>query len=480
MDRSARNAVMRCAIVWFRRDLRLADQPALIRALTAADTVLPLYLHDDSADGDWPAGAASRAWLRRSLLALDAALRARGNRLWLRGGATLEVLRALVAQSGADALYWNRRHEPAARALEARVSDWASTLGIEALACNDSLLIEPGSLRTAQGRPYQVFTPFWRVAQTRLDALPAPLPAPQRIPAPDLPAGAADLASTLETLLPAPSPPWDTGFWTQWRPGEAGALEALDDCDDDLIAAYANDRDRPDRAGTTRLSPHLHFGEVSPRQLLARWRGRRGADPLLRQLGWREFARHLLHAAPHAVIRDHTEALRGFDWATPDPALLRAWQQGRSGVPIVDAGMRELWQDGWMHGRVRMIVASLLTKHLRYHWLHGARWFWDTLLDADLANNTLGWQWVAGTGVDAAPYFRVFNPVTQSRRFDPDGGYLRRWLPELRALPNAMIHAPWEQPALASALAPDYPAQPIVDLSHGREQALAAYRRRGR
>ena len=287
----------------------------------------------------------------------------------------------------------------------------------------------------------------------------------------------------LEALKLLPSPAWDQGFWLHWRPGEAGAHVALETFLDGALDGYAQQRDRPDRVGTSRLSPHLHFGEIAPWRVVAALEARRSAaragdiDAAIRELGWREFAHHLLHHFPETPQRNFNPRFDDFDWARLVQPRLQDWQHGRTGVPIVDAGMRELWHTGWMHNRVRMIVASYLTKHLRYHWRHGARWFWDTLVDADLANNTLGWQWVAGTGADAAPYFRVFNPVTQAEKFDPDGRYIARWVPELAALPLPLRYAPWREPATLRRLAPDYPAQPLVDLAAGRDAALAAYRK---
>ena len=266
------------------------------------------------------------------------------------------------------------------------------------------------------------------------------------------------------------------------RPARQGALQALEAFTDGALRGYATQRDRPDRIGTSRLSPHLHFGEIAPWRVVAALERQRGSaadadiDAARRELGWREFGYHLLHHFPQTPEHNFDPKFNQFDWAQVSPSRLQAWQQGRTGVPIVDAGMRELWSTGWMHNRVRMVVASYLTKHLRYHWRHGARWFWDTLVDADLASNTLGWQWVAGTGADAAPYFRIFNPVTQAQKFDPEGRYIARWLPELAALPLPLRFAPWQDAATSQRLAPDYPVQPLVDLYAGRDGALKAYR----
>jgi deoxyribodipyrimidine photo-lyase len=306
--------------------------------------------------------------------------------------------------------------------------------------------------------------------------------APARLP-PVPPALAGEALESLDLL---PTPRWDRKFWgSGWQPGEAGALDLLEAFVEGAAHGYAEQRELPGRTGSSRLSPHLHFGEVSPRQALsavrAATRPRVPAADAARfatELGWREFAVQTLLANPHYPERELDASFHKFGWAEPVPAQLRAWQQGRTGVPLVDAGMRELWQTGWMHNRVRMVVASFLTKNLRYHWSHGARWFWETLVDADLANNSQGWQWTAGTGADAAPYFRVFNPARQGERFDVRGEYVRRWVPELARLPDKALHAPWEHPALLCELAPDYPPRPIVELAASRDRALEAFRKR--
>jgi deoxyribodipyrimidine photo-lyase len=292
----------------------------------------------------------------------------------------------------------------------------------------------------------------------------------------------------LAALELQPTPRWDEGFWSHWQPGEAGAHAALQVFAEGALAAYRGERDRPDRVGTSRMSPHLHHGEIAPWRVAEALRGLSGQagaaslteiEGYIRQLGWREFGYHLLHHFPFTTEQNLNPRFADFAWARVNPNARDAWRQGRTGVPIVDAGMRELWQTGWMHNRVRMIVGSYLCKHMRYHWREGARWFWDTLVDADLANNTLGWQWIAGTGADAAPYFRIFNPVTQAEKFDPDGAYIARWLPELARLPAALRFAPWTDPRTVARHAPDYPRSPIVDLARGRIEALEAYRRIG-
>jgi deoxyribodipyrimidine photo-lyase len=468
------------ALVWFRRDLRLADNPALQAALDAGYAPVPVYVHAPSEETPWQPGAAGQAWLHRSLGALANSLAANGSRLIIRGGPSMDALDMLAAESGAEAVFWNRLYEPAVLARDRRVNDHLSARGLVTESFNASLLAEPWTVATGAGGPYRVFTPFWKNISPRLEGA-APISAPGRMPA--VPETIGSLSLSALALQPAaPAPAWDARFWDFWQPGEAGAAGLLDAFVEGAAHGYQQQRDYPDRTGSSKLSPHLHFGEISPRQIVQRlreerWPARTEPDiaHFRRELGWREFSHHLLYHFPHTTEHALNPRFAGFPWAPVEEEALQAWQQGRTGVPIVDAGMRELWQTGWMHNRVRMIVASFLCKNLRYHWRHGARWFWDTLVDADLANNTQGWQWTAGTGADAAPYFRIFNPVAQSQRFDPHGKYIQRWLPELAGLPIPALHAPWQHPDLVRAAAPAYPAQPIVDLKASREAALAAY-----
>lgn len=466
------------ALVWFRHDLRLDDNPALRAALDGGYTPVPVYVHAPEEEGEWAPGAASNAWLHRSLSALDADLRHRGSRLLLRRGPSAAALDTLVAETGAEAVFWNRKYEPATQPRDAALKKALRERGLQVESFKGVLLFEPWDLATQQGNPYKVFTPFWRAALTQW-RVPDTWTAPERLPSVDPAMG----SEPLEAWNLVPSLGWDAGFWDAWTPGEAGAREALEVFIDGALNGYRSDRDRPDRVGTSRLSPHLHFGEIAPWRITAELERVRTAansadmDGYIRELGWREFGYHLLHHFPQTTTQNLNPRFEHFDWAKVDPASLAAWQRGRTGVPIVDAGLRELWTTGYMHNRVRMIVASYLTKHLRYHWLHGARWFWDTLVDADLANNTLGWQWTAGTGADAAPYFRVFNPVTQAEKFDPNGTYIARWVPELAPVPLPLRFAPWQKPDVLAKLAPGYPRQPIADLAAGRDGALAAYRK---
>ncbi|MGN0857841.1 MAG: cryptochrome/photolyase family protein [Stenotrophomonas sp.] len=467
------------ALIWFRRDLRLADNPALDAALAAGYHPVPVYVHAPHEEGNWVPGAASNAWLHRSLAALQADLRQRGSDLLILRGDSLACLRQLIAATGAQAVYWNRRYEPAITVRDTAIKQALREAGCLVRSFNARLLAEPWQLMTGQGTPYKVFTPYWKALSAQL-RLPASMAAPDflpAVPALELPAG---LHCTVEQLGLAPSLGWDRGFWERFQPGEAGALEALEAFTDGALTGYLGQRDLPDRTGTSLLSPHLHFGEIAPWCIAKKVNELRNVSNeadlggYTRQLAWRDFAHYTLHYFPRSSDANLNPRFERMAWNPGSHDFLQAWQQGRTGVPIVDAGMRELWHTGWMHNRVRMIVGSWLCKHMRLHWLHGARWFWDTLIDADLANNSLGWQWIAGTGVDAAPYFRVFNPVTQAQKFDPQARYVSRWVPELARLPVTQRFAPW----LAGGVA-GYPRQPIVDLAQGRAQALAAYQATG-
>ena len=459
---------MKLAIFWFRRDLRLADNPALLAALDAAEAVVPVYLWSPEDEVEWAPGAAARWWLHHSLAALDDSLRARGSRLLLRAGPAADTLAKLVAESGAAGVFWNRLYDPALverdAALKARLRD----AGIEARSFKAGLLHEPWELETGTGDPYRVFTPFWKAALKRPEPGP-PLAPPDDLKAPTRwPSGPA-----LEELGLLPAIRWDAGLAAAWRPGEDGALRRLDAwCEGDL-RGYREGRNQPDRDSTSAVSPYLHHGEISPRQAWHAAAARRSEVPeadlecWLRELGWREFAHHVLYHFPRTPTEPMYEKYSAFPWREDHEEMLEAWRRGRTGIPLVDAGMRQLWATGWMHNRVRMVVASLLVKNIRAPWQAGARWFWDTLVDADLANNTMGWQWSAGSGADAAPYFRIFNPVTQGEKFDPDGVYVKRWVPELAHVPADRVHRPSDE------LAAGYPP-PLVDLKLSREEALAA------
>ncbi len=467
---------MSAAIVWFRRDLRLTDQPALEAALSTGLPIVALYIHAPKEEAPWAPGAATHWWLHQSLTALDVELRARGGRLIVRRGASsLKVLREVIAETGATQVFWNRLYEPAVIARDTRIKQALQGDGLTVDSFNGSLLFEPWQLATGAGDPYRVFTPFWRNARARLSPG-QPARPPKRI------AGVAKVRSdAIDDLRLMPRIIWYTGMAESWTPGERGAEAELDVFIDGAIGTYKEQRDRPDRRATSRLSPHLHFGEISPRQIVAVLQAKGLVDVgehFIRELGWREFNHHLLFHFPATTDQPLNPQFARFPWAVADDAVLEAWRRGRTGIPLVDAGMRELWHTGWMHNRVRMVVASYLTKNLRQHWLHGARWFWDTLVDADLANNTAGWQWTAGSGADAAPYFRIFNPVSQGERFDPKGEYVRRWIPELARVPLPAVQQPWTLGPLeakAAGIAGSVYAAPQVDLKQSREAALAAY-----
>ena len=476
---------MSACIVWFRYDLRLDDNPALDYALRHAERVVPLYIHAPEEHGDWAPGAASQWWLHHSLRSLAERLGERGSRLIIRPGPSRYALTSLIAESGADEVCWNRVYEPALIRRDKKIKAELREQGIACHSFNGALLFEPWSVKTKAGGPFRVFTPFWRAClESGID----PKPRPRRKKAPSV--DSRIKSPSLETLQLLPRISWDEGLKTAWRPGEQGALGNLQTFLDQAVPDYSDGRDVPAERSTTRLSPHLHFGEIGPRRIVSAVRQRmevdrtpgviKGGEALIRELGWREFAHHILYHFPHTAEEPLNERFAGFPWRENFGPLLEAWRAGRTGYPIVDAGMRELWRTGWMHNRVRMIAASLLTKNCRVPWQLGARWFWDTLVDADLAANSLGWQWVAGSGADAAPYFRIFNPVRQGEKFDPDGKYVRRWVPELAPLRNRWLHAPWTAPLdtqrkLAVEIGRHYP-RPVVDFAQSREEALRVYR----
>jgi deoxyribodipyrimidine photo-lyase len=470
-------------LIWFRQDLRVRDNAALTAA-TKRGLVVPLYVQCDDEEREWPLGGAARWWLHHSLNALDGELRELGSRLIVMRGPALACLREIGATVRATACYWNRRYEPAAITRDQIVEEALRADGLEVHTFNSALLCEPWDIKTQSGGAYRVYTPFKKrlLAQP---AWPAPLPRPRQCKAPrkwpdSIPIDGLELLPRIR---------WDQTMRQTWRPGEVNALEHLRAFLHGALSQYASQRDRPAVDGTSRLSPHLHFGEISPRQIWhavakaaagrpARSTSEKPAAAFHSELIWREFAYHLLYHFPHTTRQPLDRRFERFPWKL-DRVLLHAWRKGQTGYPLIDAGMRQLWATGWMHNRVRMIVGSFLVKNLQIHWLEGAQWFWDTLVDADLASNTLNWQWVAGCGADAAPYFRIFNPITQSRQFDANGDYLRRWVPELRALDAAHIHAPHLAPPaiLTSAgisLGHHYPT-PIVDLRASRASALAAY-----
>jgi deoxyribodipyrimidine photo-lyase len=464
-------------ILWFRRYLRLHDNPALEAAAATGRPIIPLFILDHGPHTR-PIGGASRWWLDRSLRALGAALKSRGAALLLRQGDSEGELRRLIEQTGADAVFMNRLFEPDAFDRDADIAHALAQDGVICRGFNASLLHRPGAVLSGSGAPYRVFTPFLKALLAQL-TLPPHTRGPRRI---DMPTGLHGDDLDDWALAPTASD-WAIDF--DWTPGEAGAAAALSLFLDRALATYAEGRDHPGKPGASRLSPHLHWGEISVGQVVSRGRAAAEnsralvpqAEKFVSELAWRDFSAQLLVHFPQMTDRAFRPEFDAIAWRD-DPAGLKAWRTGRTGYPIVDAGMRQLWATGWMHNRVRMIVASFLVKDLLIDWREGEAWFWDTLVDADLANNVQNWQWVAGSGADASPFFRVFNPVTQGDKFDGDGAYVRIWVPELAALPDRWLHAPWTAPAdiLTKAgvrLGIDYP-QPVVDHAKARLRALEA------
>lgn len=467
---------MTTALVWFRQDLRLADNPALFHAATENDSIIPLYILDTTSA--WSPGKAQQWWLHHSLVALQDQCKKLGLTLILKKGNPRQILLDICREQTITAIYWNRCYEPAAIERDSAIKIELVSQGIKVQSYNASLLHEPWQISNKQGDYFKVFTPYWnKCNQLPLNTTILPIPPLKQV-------------STLKSddinawnLLPS-HPNWAQGFDAIWQPGELPAQQKLKQFTSELITDYADNRDFPEIDATSKLSPHLHFGEISPKQVwhrikLAEVYDAISCEKFLRELGWREFSYYLLYHFPTLPSENFQPKFNTFAWAD-DQTSLSCWQKGLTGFSIVDAGMRELWHTGYMHNRVRMIAASFLTKHLLIDWRLGAEWFWDTLVDADLANNSMNWQWVAGCGVDAAPYFRIFNPILQGEKFDPNGVYIRRWVPELTALPKEYIHQPWEAPDIIQQKAgviigSDYP-KPIINHSFARKRALERYR----
>jgi deoxyribodipyrimidine photo-lyase len=471
-------------ILWFSRDLRLSDNPALAAAVSRGQPIIPLFVLDDEDAGQWAVGGASRWWLHGSLEALGATLRRCGTQLVIRRGKAEAVIDEIIKQTGATGVYWNRRYEPWAKARSEHLKKRLTDRGLEAKSFNSALICEPWTLKTQSGDFYRVFAPFWKALRSRgVDGIaqspPQQLPAPVTFPESD---------ALSNWALRSKTPDWAAGFRMLWTPGEEGAHDRLRNFADDAALRYRTGRNFPGLAGTSRLSPHLHFGEIGPRQIWRTWTasglaqggGAIGSDAetFLSEIAWREFSYNLLFHFPTLPCEPLRPEFKDFPWVN-DPAYLGAWQKGMTGYPIVDAGMRELWTTGWMHNRVRMIVASFLIKDLLVDWRHGQSWFWDTLVDADMASNAASWQWVAGCGTDAAPYFRIFNPSLQGAKFDPLGNYVRRWVPELSKLPDALLHEPWtarpiELSDAGVRLGHNYPT-PIINHASARQRALDSF-----
>lgn len=460
-------------IHWFRQDLRLTDNPALAAAAEEGE-VLPIYILDDDNADDYKAGAASRWWLHHSLTALNDSL---DGKLQVYQGDPQKILPELLERTEAGAIYWNRCYEPWRIQRDKEIKKKLQDNDIEVQSFNGSLLWEPWKILKSDYTPYRVFTPFYRKGCLKAEPPREPLAKPKSLKL----AEDTDNKTSIDDLKLLPKIRWDEQLEPHWTIGEKGAYQRMEKFFEEGIDHYKKGRDFPAKPYVSRLSPHLHFGEISPNQI---WYAvnalgeNDNIDHFCSELGWREFSYSLLYHFPDITHKNLQEKFDAFPWKEDKKALKR-WQQGQTGYPIVDAGMRELWQTGFMHNRVRMIVGSFLVKNLLLHWHHGEHWFWDCLVDADLANNSASWQWIAGCGADAAPYFRIFNPVTQGKKFDPDGEYVRHYVPELKDLPDANLFSPWEAPAkvLKDAgikLGEDYP-EPIVDLKESRQRALEAF-----
>ena len=472
-------------LVWFRQDLRLADNPAL-HAAARLGPIVPVYVLDET--DPWKLGGASRWWLYHALSTLDEDLARLGCRLRLYRGDPGEIIPALAARLQASSVFWNRRYTPHGIARDKLIKENLGKQGIAAQSFKANVLFEPFDIATKDGKPYRVYTPFSKACFAKEASIGLALPAPDAIVDADAATTEAADGDDLSSfnLLPQ-KPDWAGGLKAAWAVSEKAAQQNLEDFLADAVDRYKGGRDVPGQKSTSRLSPYLAFGMISPRQIWHRVRqhethagagGLPHSEHFLKEVLWREFSYHLLYHFPDLPEKPLQPAFADFPWAENTNAL-RAWQRGQTGFPIVDAGMRELWETGWMHNRVRMIVASFLVKNLLIPWQMGEAWFWDTLVDADLANNAASWQWVSGCGADAAPYFRIFNPVLQGERFDVDGVYVRRFVPEIAALPNVCLHQPWNAPAevllkAGVTLGLTYPA-PMVDHGAARDRALAAY-----
>ena len=472
--------------MWFREDLRLSDNPALSAAVASKQPLICVFILDNAHGGPRARGGAARWWLHGALASLADDIAAKGGALHLFQGDSVALISTLTKESSAANIFWNRRYDAEGRAQDAAISEALTENGVTVETFNDKLLVEPDAIKTKAGKPFRVYTPFWNTLKARGDPA-SPLPSPRRFSNASMPPGAPKPIS-LEALNLLPrKPDWAGGLRETWTPGEAAGGKRLHHFVDDLLGDYSDGRDRPATDATSRLSPYLASGAVSPRQIwhaahhasAASGVGRDDVEKLSKELAWREFSYHLLFHFPDLGTANFNKRFDGFVWTSNPTKLLRAWQRGMTGYPIVDAGMRQLWQTGWMHNRVRLITGSFLVKHLRIDWRKGEDWFWDTLVDADPANNAQNWQWIAGSGADAAPYFRIFNPILQGERFDPDGAYVKRFVPELKDIPKRFIHKPWEAPkdvlAKARVQVGETYSVPIVDHAQARAEALAAF-----
>lgn len=473
---------MTIGIVWFRQDLRLSDNPALVQASKECTSLVCVFVADPLDQSVSQLGEASQVWLHHSLQSLDESLREKGNQLFFFKGESLGVLQQLLQDTGATRIYWNRCYDPATIARDKDIK--LALKEYEPATFNGLLVFEPWENLKGDGTPYRVYTPFWRAAAKLIDEQPEMidvLNAPRKTPAPNKKVAKAITGSvTLDRLALLPDKPWHSAMMSHWNVGEKSARNRLSTFLKSRVNDYNEGRNLPAESGTSRLSPHLHFGEISPRTAMkAILDGRQakelagGEETFAKEIFWREFAYCLIYHFPHTISEPMDSRFSEFKWAKNTDAHLHRWQRGNTGVPIVDAGMRELYATGWMHNRVRMIVASYLIKNLLIPWQSGENWFRDTLVDADLASNAMGWQWTAGSGADAAPFFRVFNPVLQGEKFDKEGDYVKRWVPELAEVAKKFVHKPWELPDDERATV-DYP-EPLVDLKETRQRALAAF-----
>lgn len=466
------------AILWFRKDLRLKDNEALNWAVKEGYEIIPFFHYNRPEESPWELGGASEWWLHHALTDFSESIASLDGNLVI-GDSNLtsfEALSDLIESSGASAVFWNRRYEPEIIQRDKRIKQSLADNGIEVKSFNSSLLFEPQNTKNKSGKPYQVFTPFWKSLREH------PIVAASDLNGTDITFAKEESTQRIEDLKLLPRIKWDENFPEYWTPTRHSALLNLSQFIKDDAKEYGELRDRPDLDGTSRMSPYLHFGQIGPKEMLEKLRATNSAeveDGVSRQLFWREFSLHLMYHFPHSTERALRPEYDAFPWET-NSEYLKAWQSGKTGFPIVDAAMRQLYTTGWMHNRCRMIVASFLVKHLLQPWQSGAEWFWDTLVDADLANNTMGWQWTAGCGADASPYFRIFNPITQGQKFDKTGEYVRKWCPELAKLPNKFLFNPWDAPkgVLEYAevnLGENYP-NPILTHEEGRQRSLDAYK----
>lgn len=480
-SKSATKPVPKPAIVWFRRDLRITDNPALYYARESGAPLAPVFIYDQ--DLDYAPGAASQWWLHHSLAALGKDLEKAGAPLMLRRGDSRNMLLEIIEKTGAGAVYWNRRYVAEHIAIDKKLKADLEEKGVDVHSFNGALLREPWEVETKSGTPFRVFTPFWKTLRQLGPSRLKPFPRMRKI---DGLKKSPSSDRLKDWNLTPEKPNWAKEIAKRWTPGEKGARQRLQTFLSDIIENYADGRNRPDQDNTSMLSPHLAWGEISPLQI---WRetelrmntediSRTNGEKFLSELAWREFSYSLLYHNPKLPSAPLQKQFKQFPWRR-DKKGRKAWREGNTGYPIVDAGMRQLWRIGWMHNRVRMITASFLIKDLLIRWQDGEAWFWDTLVDADLANNSASWQWVAGSGADASPYFRIFNPVTQGEKFDPNGDYVREYVPELADLPAKYIHAPWKAPAdilqkAGVTLGKNYP-KPILDHAAARKRALEGY-----